>query len=32
RDSCAARKTIERAACRTWADLYYTAVRQYGGP
>ena len=32
RDSCAARKKIERAACRTWADLYYTAVRQYGGP
>ena len=32
RDSCAARKKIERAPCRTWADLYYTAVRQYGGP
>ena len=30
--SCAARKKIERGACRTWAELYYTAVRRYGGP
>ena len=29
---CAARRKLERAACRTWANLYYTAVRQYGGP
>jgi len=32
RNSCAARKSVERAACRTWADLYYAAVRRYGGP
>lgn len=31
-DSCAARKKIERAACRTWANLYHSVVRQYGGP
>lgn len=32
RNHCAHRRTIERAACRGWADLYYNAVRQFAGP
>ena len=30
--TCALRRKVERAACRTWAELYFTAVRRYGGP
>lgn len=32
RDHCASRPAVQRAACRTWAKLYYDTVRQFAGP
>lgn len=29
---CAARPKVQRAACRAWARLYFSAVRQFAGP
>lgn len=32
KDGCAARPSVQRTACRAWARLYFTAVRQFAGP
>ena len=32
RADCAARPTVQRPACRAWARLYFSAVRQFAGP
>lgn len=31
-DSCRTRPATSRVRCRTWADVFYRAVRIYGGP
>lgn len=31
-DSCRARPATTRVRCRTWADVFFKAVRIYGGP
>ena len=31
-DSCRSRPTTSRVRCRAWADIFYRAVRIYGGP
>lgn len=32
RADCAARPSVQRTACRAWARLYFSAVRQFAGP